>query len=755
LDGTVTVTATSVSTPTISGSAVITISNQVVVVELLPVDLGTADTFLILAKTGISTTGTTLITGDIGVSPIGAAAITGFGLTLDSTGTFSTSPYVVGNIYASDYAEPTPAYMTTAIADMEIAYADAASRAADFTELYAGDLSGQTLVSGVYKWSNDVIISTEVVLEGSATDVWIFQIAGSVTQAAAVNVTLTGGALAENVFWQVAGAVAIGANAHFEGTILSMTNIAVGTSATIVGKLFAQTAVTLDANIVSDNPIVVPDPIAVESIAVSGTDDAIIIDTNDGTLQMIATVLPVDADDMSVIWTVVNGTGEATINMDGLLTAVADGTVTVTATSVSTPAISGSLEITISNQIILVSSVVVSGTGDVVVIDVADETLQMIATVLPEDATDKSVTWSVVNGTGEAIIDINGLLIPVSDGTVTVTATSVSTPAISGSLVITISNQIVVPTSVEVSGTDAVEIIDVDGGTLQMIVLVLPENTDDKSVIWTVVNGTGEATINMDGLLTAVADGTVTVTATSVSAPTISGSIVITISNQVVVELLAVDFGTAADFTILAKTGISATGTTLITGDIGVSPIGATAITGFSLVLDSTGAFATSTLVIGNIYAADYAVPTPDFMTTVIADMEIAYADAASRAADFTELYTGDLSGQTLVSGVYNWSTGVSINSELILEGSATDVWIFQIDGSLTQAAAMQITLTGGALAENVFWQVAGAVAIGADAHFEGNILCMTGITVGANATVVGKLFAQTAVTLDSNTVTS
>src|SRR3989338_7131225 len=107
----------------------------------------------------------------------------------------------------------------------------------------------------------------------------------------------------------------------------------------------------------------------------------------------------------------------------------------------------------------------------------------------------------------------------------------------------------------------------------------------------------------------------------------------------------AVNLGTAGNFVILAKSGISTTGTTSIVGDIGVSPIDSTAITGFGLIADSSNTFSTSSLVTGKAYAADYAPPTPTKMTTAVSDMETAYTDAAGRTLpDATELGAGDRS---------------------------------------------------------------------------------------------------------------
>jgi hypothetical protein len=243
-DRTTTITVTTADDQTIMVYTILFESN------ILPVNLGTADDFVMLAETGISTQTSSAITGDIGVSPAAATYITGFSLILDSTGVYSTSSQIVGNVYASDYTSPTPSNLTTAISDMQTAYVDAAGRAANYTELYSGDLSGKTLTTGVYKFGSSVLINTDLTLNGSSTDVWIFQIDGTLTQAAAVSIILTGGALAENIIWQVADTVSVGTGAHFEGTILAMTNISFGTNSSINGNLFAQTAITLDATTV-------------------------------------------------------------------------------------------------------------------------------------------------------------------------------------------------------------------------------------------------------------------------------------------------------------------------------------------------------------------------------------------------------------------------------------------------------------------------------------------------------------------------
>jgi hypothetical protein len=221
-----------------------------------PVDIGTGGNFVILAKSGISTTGTTHITGDIGLSPAAATYITGFGLIMDASGTYSTSDplsLVTGKVYAADYTVPTPAKMTAAVSDMETAYTDAAGRLLpDHTELYAGDVTGKTLTPGLYKWGTGVLISAGgVTLSGGANDVWIFQIAQNLTVANAAIVTLSGGAQARNIFWQVAGQTILGTTSQFKGIILCQTLIEIQNGATLTGRALAQTAVTLDANAIT------------------------------------------------------------------------------------------------------------------------------------------------------------------------------------------------------------------------------------------------------------------------------------------------------------------------------------------------------------------------------------------------------------------------------------------------------------------------------------------------------------------------
>lgn len=215
-------------------------------------DLGSSGTYVIMAKTGISNVTGSSITGNVAVSPAAASYITGFGLIMDASNEFSSSSSVAGNVYASDYSAPTPANLTSAIGSMETSYTDAAGRVLpDYNELASGNLGGLTLAPGLYKWTNTVTIPTSVTISGSSTDVWIFQISGDVVMDAGMSVILAGGAQAKNIFWQVAGQVTIGSTAHFEGIILSKTAITFQTGASLNGRAYAQTAVSLDNNMIT------------------------------------------------------------------------------------------------------------------------------------------------------------------------------------------------------------------------------------------------------------------------------------------------------------------------------------------------------------------------------------------------------------------------------------------------------------------------------------------------------------------------
>jgi hypothetical protein len=221
-----------------------------------------------------------------------------------------------------------------------------------------------------------------------------------------------------------------------------------------------------------------------------------------------------------------------------------------------------------------------------------------------------------------------------------------------------------------------------------------------------------------------------------------------------------VNLGTAGDYVILTKSGISTVPASAITGDIGVSPIAATAITGFGLTLESGGQYSTASQITGRAVAADYGGAAATALTLAVGDMQIAYAFAAGHTADadtneqiFNELNGGDITGLTLTAGVYTFKTDISIISgEITFTGTDTDIFIIRTTGSLKQAASTNVILDG-VLAKNIFWQVAGQVEVGAFASMKGIILVKTDALFMTGSSLLGRVLAQTACNIQMATI--
>ena len=216
-----------------------------------------------------------------------------------------------------------------------------------------------------------------------------------------------------------------------------------------------------------------------------------------------------------------------------------------------------------------------------------------------------------------------------------------------------------------------------------------------------------------------------------------------------------VNLGTAGDFAVLAKAGVSTVPDSAITGDVGVSPINQGALTGFSITQSADGTYATSPQVTGHMFAADFFDPTPTKMTAAISDMELAYTDATGRVnPDEIDFKSGHLGGLTLAPGVYKFSSDVNFNDHSVLKGTDEDVWIFQIAGIMSIDAGKSIKLEGGAQAKNIVWVAAGATEFGAGSHFEGIVLGATSATFKTGSSINGRVLVQTAAVLQVATVT-
>jgi hypothetical protein len=221
-----------------------------------------------------------------------------------------------------------------------------------------------------------------------------------------------------------------------------------------------------------------------------------------------------------------------------------------------------------------------------------------------------------------------------------------------------------------------------------------------------------------------------------------------------------IKLGEAGNYVILAKTGISTVPKSPITGDIGVSPIESFAMTGFDLIMDSSEQFSTSSQITGRAHAASYGGDIETTLTKAVLDMQAAYSDAAGRIGDGDKLnlgagnlgpYVGG-ADNPLEAGVYTFGTGITITNDIHFSGNANSVFIIRSTGVLTQAASTSVVL-GDVKAENIFWQIAGNVAVGEGAHMAGILLVKTDVLFVTGSSLQGRVLAQTACNLQMATI--
>jgi len=189
-------------------------------------------------------------------------------------------------------------------------------------------------------------------------------------------------------------------------------------------------------------------------------------------------------------------------------------------------------------------------------------------------------------------------------------------------------------------------------------------------------------------------------------------------------------------FSVLAGSTVTNTGSTTVSGDVGVSP--GTAVTGFPPGLAS-----------GAIHKADSAAAQAQAALTA------GYIDAAGRSGGTA--VSGDLVGRTLTAGVYKSTSSLAVSGDVTLDaqGDSSAVFIFQIASTLTTGSGSHVVLANGAKACNVFWQVGSSATLGTYSDFKGNILALTSITITTGVNLDGRALARNgAVTLDTDVIT-
>lgn len=278
----------------------------------LPVPLGSAGAFSVLGATGVTSTGATVIEGDLGLSPLGVIA--GFG---------PGEGVVQGTIHDKDLVAAAAQF------DRLLAYTDAASRTPTAPD-FAGDQIGNTFAPGVHHSSGAFANTGAMTLNagGDPNAVFIFQIGAAFSPAAGSSIVLDGDARADNVFWQILGAVSIPAGASYAGTFLVQGAFTLGAGDALEGRALSAGAVTL-----ANNHVTLPLPVDVTDPTVSIDGGATAL-TNDSTPTISGTAsepagTPVTVSGIgSAMTTTVTGTGTWTVNQT---TPVADSTYTVLA----------------------------------------------------------------------------------------------------------------------------------------------------------------------------------------------------------------------------------------------------------------------------------------------------------------------------------------------------------------------------------------------------------------------------------------
>lgn len=214
--------------------------------------------------------------------------------------------------------------------------------------------------------------------------------------------------------------------------------------------------------------------------------------------------------------------------------------------------------------------------------------------------------------------------------------------------------------------------------------------------------------------------------------------------------LLPVTLGLTSGFSILSYAGITNTGPSVITGNVGVSPLAGSYMTGFG-----------TPNVVGTIYGVDATGPSgsiafPSMLTVAMGDLTIAFNDAAGRTVDPIGI-SGNLGGRTLYSGLYKSNGPLEITAgdlTLDAQGDINAVWIFQIATNFNMTSGRQIFLAGGAKASNVFWQMGSSATFGTTSKMKGTILAHTAVTFATGAALEGRALSRTAsVTMQSNVI--
>ncbi len=215
-------------------------------------------------------------------------------------------------------------------------------------------------------------------------------------------------------------------------------------------------------------------------------------------------------------------------------------------------------------------------------------------------------------------------------------------------------------------------------------------------------------------------------------------------SNPIVIPIqttvhTSINLGTAANLAVLAGSGITNTGATIITGDMGLSP--GTSVGGFP-----------PGILNGTMHINDTLANNAKLSLTV------AYNDAAGRTSTDIVSIAGNIGGLTLTPGLYKSTSSIEISSGDVTfdaKGNANAVFIIQVASAFTTTADRKIILSGGAQASNIFWQIGSSATFGTSSVLKGTFMVMESISLNTGASLDGRAMARSgAVTMEGNTIT-
>ncbi|MES2262377.1 MAG: Ig-like domain-containing protein [Pseudomonadota bacterium] len=424
----------------------------------------------------------------------------------------------------------------------------------------------------------------------------------------------------------------------------------------------------------------------------------------------------------SVKWTSDN-TAVATVLQSGIATGRSAGSATITATAGAKSA-NATLNVTAP---LTLTSIAVTPANSTMLVGAFS---QFTATATYSDGTTANISasanWTSGN-TAVATVVPGGLVSSLGGGITSITA---SLNGISGNAALTVTQAAVTLTGITITPPNPVVTI---GDAQQFTATGTYSNNTTANlttqVTWS-VSSAGVASISAGGLAQSLSVGVTNVTATLNN----QGATTTLTVNPTRAQALSINLGTATTFGVLSGTTITnnAGGTTLVTGDVGA----ATQIT------DPPQAPGFQNYKAGAV------------LTKALADLQTAVLEANGRVCDTVSAAGIDLGGRTLPPGIYCFAGPITNTGILTL--NAQGLYIFRTASTLSTSANSSVVLSGGALADNVFWAPVGATTLGTNSVFKGTILSAAGaINVGNNTTLVkGRVLTGAAVTLSNNAIT-